>query len=124
VVSAGGGRFTATVWAAGEAILGAGLTAVRVDHAQFDPHFVCGALRSSANARISMAQTGSQGRTDVLRARIPRLPLREQRGYGDAFRRIGELQSAVRSAAEASNQLAQLLADGVTNGSFDPPGQT
>jgi SAM-dependent methyltransferase len=120
VVSAGGGRFTARVWATDEAILGTGLTVVRVDQTRLDPYFVCGALRSSPNARVSMAQTGSQGRTDVLRARIPRLPLPEQHGFGDAFRRVDELRSAVRSASDESDQLAQLLSDGVTNGSFNP----
>jgi hypothetical protein len=68
-----------------------------------------------------MAQTGSTGRADVPRAQIPRISLAEQRGYGDAFRRVHELESAVRSAAGVTAELAQLLADGVTGGTFEPP---
>ena len=121
VVAAAGGRLAVRVWAAGEAILGLALTLVRVDPAQLDPHFVAGALRSSGNALASMAQTGSMGRADVLRAQIPRLPVPEQRAYGDAFRRVEQLQATVRGAAEMTAELAQLLADGVTGGTFEPP---
>ena len=133
VVATVGGRFAARVWDAGEAILGPALTLVRVDPARLDPHFVAGTLGSSGNARVSMAQTGStnspgsrssrgsMGRADVLRAQIPMLPLAEQRGYGDAFRRVAHLQVAVRSADSMAAELAQLLADGVTGGTFEPP---
>jgi SAM-dependent methyltransferase len=121
VVAAAGGRFVVRVLAGGDAILGPGLTLVRVDPGQLDAHFVAGALRSSPNARVSMAQTGSTGRADVPRAQIPRISLAEQRGYGDAFRRVHELESAVRSAAGVTAELAQLLADGVTGGTFEPP---
>lgn len=139
VVATAGGRFAARVWDADDAILGPALTLIRVDPAQLDAHFVAGGLRSSGNARVSMAQTGSMnspgsmssrgsrssrgsmGRADVLRAQIPLLPLAEQRGYGDAFRRVTHLQAAVRSADVMATDLARLLADGVTGGTFEPP---
>jgi SAM-dependent methyltransferase len=121
VVATAGGRCVVRVVSGGDAILGPGLTLVRVDPRQLDAHFVAGALRSSANARVSMAQTGSTGRADLPRAQIPRVSLAEQRSYGDAFRRVDELDSAVRSATDAAAELAQLLADGVTAGAFEPP---
>jgi hypothetical protein len=121
VVAAAGGRFASRVIAADGALLGAGLTLLRVDPGELDASFVCGSLRSSANTRVSMGQTGSLGRADVLRAQVPRLPRAEQRGYGEAFRRVDELESAVRSAATVGAELAQLLADGVTGGTFEPP---
>jgi SAM-dependent methyltransferase len=126
VVATAAGRFAARVWDADDVMLGPALTLVRVDQARLDAHFVAGALRSSGNARVSMVQTGSTGRgslgrADVLRAQIPLLPLAEQRGYGDAFRRVAHLQAAVRSADVMAAELARLLADGVTGGTFEPP---
>jgi hypothetical protein len=121
VVAAAGGRFAVRVLDADGAILGPGLTLLRVDPEQLDPHFVAGALRSSANARTSIAATGGTGRADIRRAQVPHLPLKEQRRYGDAFRRMEELESAVRSAAAIGAELAQLLADGVAEGTLQPP---
>jgi len=121
VATVSGGRFAVRVVADGGAMLGPGLTAIRVDPGRLDAYFVAGALRSAGNARVSMTQPGSMGRAGVLRAQIPRLPLAEQRGYGDAFRRVDELESAVRSAAAVGAELAQLLADGVSGGTFEPP---
>lgn len=121
VAAASGGRFAVRVLAAGGAMLGPGLTVIRVDPGRLDAHFVAGALRSAGNVQLSMTQPGSMGRASVLRAQIPRLSLAEQRGYGDAFRRVDELESAVRSAAAVGAELAQLLADGVSGGTFEPP---
>jgi hypothetical protein len=121
VVAAAGGRFVVRVWTAGEVLLGPALTLLRVEPGWLDPHFVAGVLRSSANTRVSMAQTGSGGRADIVRAQIPDLPVAEQRGYGDAFRRVDDLAASVRAAAAMGAELAQLLADGVTGGTFDPP---
>ena len=122
VVTADGGRFAAAVTIADGAILAAGLTLLRPDPARLDPHFLAGVLRSTENARVSLAQTGSMARSDVPRARVPRLPLAEQRAYGAAFRQVEDLRAAVRSAAAAGAELAQLLADGVAGGTLGPPG--
>jgi hypothetical protein len=94
---------------------------VRVDPARLDAHFVAGVLRSSANTQGSVIQTGGTTRTEIWRAQVPVLPLAEQRAYGDAFRRMDELEAATRAAAAVSAELAQLLADGVTTGMLEPP---
>jgi hypothetical protein len=115
VVAAVGGRLATRV-AAEDAILGPALSLVRVDQARLDPHFVAGVLHSTANARETVTQTAGATRADIWRAQLPRLPLPVQRRYGDAFRRMAALQAATRSAATVSEQLAQLLADGVAAG--------
>jgi hypothetical protein len=124
VVAAVAGRFAVRVLDADGAMLGPGLTLLRVDPRQLDPHFVAGALRSSANVRTSIVQTGGTLRADIRRARVPDLPLAEQRRYGDAFRRMENLESAVRSATAGGAELAQLLADGVAEGTLQPPSGT
>jgi SAM-dependent methyltransferase len=124
VVAAVAGRFAVRVLDADGAMLGPGLTLLRVDPRQLDPHFVAGALRSSANVRTSIVQTGGTLRADIRRARVPDLPLAEQRRYGDAFRRMENLESAVRSATAGGAELAQLLADGVAEGTLQAPNGT
>ncbi len=125
VVAAAADRLTARVVTTPGAILGPGLTLLRVDPERLDPHFVAGALRSSANGQAITRQTGSSGRADISRARIAQLPLPEQRPYAEAFRQADELESAARSAAAMSTGLAQQLADGISGGALEPPdGQT
>jgi hypothetical protein len=125
VVAVTAGRFTVQVLDADGGLLGPGLTLLRVDREQLDPHFVAGALHGSANTQTSMAQTGGTGRADIRRAQVPQLQLADQRRYGDAFRRVAELESAARSAATLGGELARLLADGVAEGTLlAPDGQT
>src|SRR5215469_3019538 len=120
VASSAGGRLAARVVTGDGAILGPGLTLLRVDPEQLDAHFVAGALRSSANGQVSARQTGSGGRADISRALVAYLPLPEQRRYGEAFRLADELELAARSAAAMGASLAQLLADGVAGGTLEP----
>ncbi|MCO6008858.1 N-6 DNA methylase [Actinoallomurus purpureus] len=103
-------------------LLGPQLCLLRVDPRHLDPYFVAGVLRSSANARASIVQsTGTIGRADIRRAQVPRLPLEDQRGYGAAFRRMTEFESALRNTVAMGTELAQLLADGVAEGTLAPP---
>ena len=119
VVAASADRLTARVVTTQGAILGPGLTLLRVDPERLDAHFVAGTLRSSSNGQATTWQTGS-GRADISRARIAQLPLAEQRPYAEAFRRADELESATRSAAALGTSLAQLLADGISGGTLEP----
>jgi hypothetical protein len=120
VVATSADRLTARVVTAAGAILGPGLTLLRVDPGRLDAHFVAGALRSSANSQATTRHTGSSGRAGISRALIAQLPLPEQRPYGEAFRRADELESAARSAAAMGSSLAQLLADGIAGGTLEP----
>jgi hypothetical protein len=56
---------------------------------------------------------------DVHRARVPRLPLDQQRRYGEAFRRMDRVASAARDGIALSEEMGRLLADGVAAGELD-----
>ncbi|MDX6434796.1 MAG: hypothetical protein QOE54_7162 [Streptosporangiaceae bacterium] len=121
VVAVAARRFAARVMEAGGALLGPQLSLIRVDPERLDPYFVAGVLRSSANVRSSTVQsTAGTGRADIRRAQVPRLPLEEQRRYGDAFRHMAEFESAIRSTAVTGAEMAQLLSDGVAEGTLAP----
>jgi hypothetical protein len=120
VAASAADRLTARVVTTHGAILGPGLTLLRVDPERLDAHFVAGALRSSANGQVAARQAGSSGRADISRALIAQLPLPEQRSYGEALWQADELESAARSAAAMSASLAQLLADGIAGGTLEP----
>jgi hypothetical protein len=60
-------------------------------------------------------------RYDVRRARVPRIPLSEQRRYGAAFRRLAEFAALMRRAAELGDDVVRLAMDGLTSGVFAPP---
>lgn len=122
VVAVAAGRFAVRVVETGGAVLGAGLTMLRVDSEQLDAQFVAGALRSSANVQTSIVATGGTGRADIRRARVPALPLAQQRQYGEVFRRTERLQAAIRSITASGTELSQLLADGVAEGALRLPG--
>ncbi len=120
VVATAGGRLAAQVATEGGCLLGPGLILLRPDPARLDPYFLAGVLGSSANAQVSLVQTGATGRADIRRAQVPQLPLAGQRRYGEAFRRMADLAVALRSASAAGADLAQLLADGVAEGVLEP----
>jgi hypothetical protein len=102
--------------------LGPALTLIRVDPQHLDPHFVAGALRSSANAHAALITTSSStGRAGLWRAQIPRLPVPDQQEYGTAFRQAEQLLVTAQQAVTAAADLAQLLADGVATGTLELP---
>jgi SAM-dependent methyltransferase len=122
LVAAVARRFVVRVAETDGPLLGPQLGLLRVDPRHLDPYFVAGVLRSSANARTSIIQsTGTIGRADIRRAQVPRLPLEDQRRYGAAFRRMTEFESALRSTVAMGTELAQLLSDGVAEGTLAPP---
>ena len=75
---------------------------VEIDGTRLDPYFVALFLRSDV-AALPVANTlGAINRDDLRRCRIPRLPLAEQRRYGDAFRRLSELEQALAALSDLS----------------------
>ncbi|WP_034516043.1 SAM-dependent methyltransferase [Actinomadura rifamycini] len=100
-------------------VLGPGLTIVRVDPARSDPDFVAGWLRLGARG-ASLRSSTSSARFDVRRARLPRLTLDEQAGYGEAFRRLTDLEAALRAAQEAGDRVLTLGLEGLGAGTLRP----
>jgi hypothetical protein len=96
---------------------------VEIDGSRLDAHFVAMFLRASA-AALPVANTlGAVSREDLRRCRIPRIPLAEQRRYGAEFRRLLELETALRSLAELSGKVIEQAIHGLTTGAL-APGQT
>ncbi|SEN15471.1 N-6 DNA methylase [Nonomuraea pusilla] len=99
----------------GGAALGPHLTLYRVDARRLDPDFLAGYLRAAGGR----ATTGSS-RFDVRRTRLPRLPLKEQRAYGEAFRQLAVLEDALRETSSLGQTLIRLGLDGLTDGHLHP----
>ncbi|MEV4802310.1 N-6 DNA methylase [Nonomuraea sp. NPDC049421] len=101
-----------------EVTLGPHLFMIRVDQELFDPHFLAGFLRLSAE-RTASTMSGTL-RVDVRRAQIPRLPLDEQRRYGEAFRQLEVYERAIDETARVGRQLAAQILEGLTGGALQP----
>ncbi|WP_327584993.1 SAM-dependent methyltransferase [Nonomuraea sp. NBC_00507] len=99
----------------GGAVLGAHLTLYRVDSRRLDPDFLAGYLRAAGGR----ATTGSS-RFDVRRTRLPRLSLKEQKAYGEAFRQLAVLEDAIRETSTLGQTLIRLGLDGLADGHLHP----
>ncbi|MGJ6962493.1 HsdM family class I SAM-dependent methyltransferase [Streptosporangium sp. G11] len=98
------------------AALGPQLTLYRVDPQRLDSGFLAGFLRSADAARIHP----SSSRLDVRRARVPMLPLSDQRMYGTAFRELFELEDRLRETRTLGETLIRLGFDGLVDGHLRP----
>jgi hypothetical protein len=93
---------------------------VELDRDRLDPHFVAMFLRTDANA-VPVANTlGALSRDDLRRCRIPRLPLAEQRTYGNVFRHLQELKGAISGLANVSANVIDQTIHGLTVGALNP----
>ncbi|MFI0152726.1 N-6 DNA methylase [Streptomyces lydicus] len=102
------------------AALGRNLTLLRPDPAALDPWFLAGFLRGTANNRQASSYASTATRLDVRRLQLPRLPLADQRRYGQRFRDLAAFEGALRLSARLGEQLVQGLHDGLTDGSVTP----
>ncbi|WP_449060676.1 N-6 DNA methylase [Planomonospora algeriensis] len=112
----GGGSVPRVMSRAG-AVLGPQLLLFRVDPERLDPHFLVGCLRAGGAAS---ARTGSATRLDPRRTPLLRLPIEEQRRYGEAFRRLLAFEDAARELREISDNLVAAGIDGLLDGSLTP----
>ncbi|MER5182670.1 N-6 DNA methylase [Streptomyces sp. NPDC002896] len=102
------------------ALLGRTVFLLRPDPTRLDPWFLTGFLGTEDN--IAGASTGSTTvHVQPGRLRIPLLPLEEQRRYGEAFRRVHELRTAARRAADLALETADILTTGLTAGALLAP---
>ncbi|GAA4561013.1 N-6 DNA methylase [Planotetraspora kaengkrachanensis] len=101
-----------------EVLLGPHLYLIRVDEEILDPHFVAGFLRVSAE-RAATTLSGTY-RVDVRRAQLPRLPIAEQRRYGEVFRQVEDFENAVRRTTELGGLLASNTLQGLIEGNLQP----
>ncbi|MFF2406489.1 N-6 DNA methylase [Streptomyces sp. NPDC058092] len=117
----GGGSVTRVIdEATAGAALGRNLQLLRPDPAALDPWFLAGFLRGTANNRQASSYASTATRLDARRLQLPRLPLAEQRRYGQRFRALAEFEDALRLAGRLGGQLVQGMYDGLTDGTVTP----
>jgi len=93
---------------------------MEIDETRLDAHFVATFLRADI-AALPVANTlGTVSRDDLRRCRIPRMPLTEQRRYGDAFRRLLDLDVALKTLAYVSGKVIEQTINGLTAGVLAP----
>lgn len=102
------------------AALGRNLYLLRPDAAALDPWFLAGFLRGTANNRQASSYASTATRLDVRRLQVPRLPLADQRRYGERFRTLAGFEEALRQASQLGEQLMRGLYDGLTDGTVRP----
>lgn len=117
----GGGSVTRVIdESTAGAALGRNLQLLRPDPAALDPWFLAGFLRGTANNRQASSYASTATRLDARRLQLPRLPLAEQRKYGERFRALSEFEDALRLAGRLGGQLVQGMYDGLTDGTVPP----
>ncbi|MGW0121104.1 N-6 DNA methylase [Streptomyces sp. NPDC003327] len=117
----GGGTAVRVVTAADAgAALGRNLQLLRADPAALDPWFLAGFLRATANTRQASSYASTATRLDVRRLQLPRLPLAEQRRFGERFRALAAFEESLRLTARLGEQLVQGLHDGLADGTIAP----
>lgn len=121
VVSLAARHPVARVMREGGAVLGPGLALVRAEPSRIDPDFVAGWLLLGAQG-ASLRSSTSSARFDVRRARLPRLTLDEQAELGRAFRRLTDLEAALRETYRRGADVLRLGLEGLGAGTLRPSG--
>ncbi|TDC76194.1 N-6 DNA methylase [Actinomadura sp. 7K507] len=109
----------ARVMPEGGPVLGPGLALVRVEPSRADPDFVAGWLLLGAQGARLRSSTSS-ARFDVRRARLPRLTPDEQAELGRAFRRLTDLEAALRETHALGADVLRLGLEGLGAGALRP----
>jgi hypothetical protein len=78
-------------------------------------------VRSDALAAPVANTHAALTREDVRRCRIPRMPLAEQRRYGEAYRRLLELNAVATRLAVVTDAVITQTVHGLTTGALTPP---
>ncbi|MEW2399856.1 N-6 DNA methylase [Streptomyces sp. NPDC046862] len=102
------------------AALGRNLTLLRPDPGALDAWFLAGFLRGTANNRRASSYASTATRLDVRRLQLPRLPLDQQRRYGERFRALAEFEDTLRLAGRLGERLVRGMYDGLTDGTVAP----
>ncbi len=107
------------------AVLGRNLTLLRPDPAAPDPAapdpwFLAGLLRGTANNRQAGSYASTATRLDVRRLQLPRIPLEQQRPYGERFHGLAAFEDTLRLAGRLGEQLVRGMYDGLTDGTVPP----
>lgn len=85
-----------------------------------DPWFLAGCLVAPASVKQASYGTGAT-RIDVRRLAVPLLPLEQQQIYGEIFRGLRDLDTAVAEVTSLAGDLTSLLARCLADGTLLPP---
>ena len=99
------------------ALLGPTLSLLRPDPDMLDAWFLAGFLRRDSNTHRA-GSLGSVSRYDVRRAEVPRIPVEDQRPYGDLFRQLTEYDAILNAVISASGDLLRGVTDGLAAGTL------
>ncbi|MFF5180697.1 N-6 DNA methylase [Micromonospora sp. NPDC000316] len=103
----------------GGPLLGPRLYLLRADPEQVDAYFLAGFLRTARRCGDS-GGSSLAARIDIRRIRLPRLPIAEQRRYGDAFRQLMAFEVRLREAMTLGEELVGRGIQGLGDGSLRP----
>jgi len=117
VVALGPRRMEVHVVDEGGAAAGPQTQVFRPEEGRCDPGFLACFLRAAGLTRASSTSTS---RSDVRRAPIPRLPVEAQRPYGEAFRRLREVERTLDTLRDAGEVLVNLGYQGLAGGDLGP----
>lgn len=96
------------------------VVAISTEH--LDAHFVALFLRPEVAALPAATLHGGPSRSDLRRCRLPHLPLSEQRRYGDAYRRLLDLEQFTSRLARTTTAVLDETVHGLTTGAVRPVG--
>ncbi|MFG2452671.1 N-6 DNA methylase [Streptomyces sp. NPDC048512] len=96
--------------------LGPQLYALRVDPEKLDAHFLAGCLRAPANGRQAGTHASSSSRIDIRRLQVLQLPLEEQAGYAETFRRLRTFEDLLTEAQGLGKGLVNDVSDRLAGG--------
>lgn len=109
-------EFDAWVDVQAPTVLGPHLHRLRPDTDRLDPWFLAACLRAHSNARQAGTHATTASRIDTRRLLVPRLPIEDQRRYGDIHRRLVGFEHAIADlsavGATLSRTFTELLAAG------------
>ncbi|MFF2944158.1 N-6 DNA methylase [Streptomyces niveus] len=97
-------------------VLGPQLHALRTDPAVLDPWFLAVCLRAPANVRQAGTHASTSSRVDVRRLQVPRMPLEDQREYGEMHRRLTIFERELRGLQLVGSELSRSLTDVLGSG--------
>jgi SAM-dependent methyltransferase len=93
---------------------------LRCDPDVIDPYFLACFLRSEVNRRRASGTQGGSFRLDLRRARVPRLPVADQRRYGEAFRQLVAVTDSIDRLRSRAREALDLAVYGLTAGVLAP----
>ncbi|ETK36589.1 N-6 DNA methylase [Microbispora sp. ATCC PTA-5024] len=120
VVAARAGELAVRVITEKGIVLGPRLTLLRPDPQRVDAYFLAGFLRATSTVSGGGTQSGFS-RFDPRRVLVPRMPIEEQRRYGEAFRKVFEFEDELRNLDIAGRATAAAIVKGFGTGELTPP---